>query len=444
MAPTVPTFAAPIVIGIFLGLLPVTWIVAYKFRDAPTLFLLAAIWLRYLMAALHEYTYPSIMGGLSLNAVSSVAVTALGFMIVDKRLLRLKALAGIYLMVAAVIVSTIINGGMGVIESLAKWGYLIVVTLTAYEAFQRHGAAAVLLALLTLFFPPLALQIVSVFAGMGKGSDIIGEICYIGGYNHESAFSVIALTFLCCACFLERERVKVSIVCIALATGALLLANYRTSILAAAPMLIATFYIAIVRRFSPSERSTAAVLLTLSGAFLLYIVGIAMQERFVDLFTIVSNSADLIKPPEFYTEADADLLSGRLIIWSNYITAYMNGSIVNYAFGFGPDAWEGVFPLYAHNTFVSVLYEAGAFGLVSMLLLFAWSFKRAMNSASNARYVIIGAHLGFLVLNLATMPLWMIEGNILLALILAYTLHMQASRQFRSRNPAVSVRKAVT
>jgi O-antigen ligase len=347
-------------------------------------------------------------------------------------------------MVTAIIVSALTNGSTGVIESLAKWGYLIVLTLTAYEAFQRHGSVAILIALLTVFLSPLALQMLSVFTNLGKGSDISGEVCYIGGYSHESAFSVIVLTFLCCACFLERERLKLSTTCIMIAIGALLLANYRTSILAALPMLGATFYIGTVRRFSPPDRSIVMILLALSAASLLYVTGIVMQDRFVDLFTILSNGADLIKPPEFYTEADADILSGRVAIWSNYITAYINGSVTNLVFGFGPDAWEGIFPMYAHNTFVSALYEVGIFGLLSMVLLFASSFKRAMNSPRSSRYVIVGAHFGFFVLNLATMPLWMIEGNILLALVLAYTLHMRVPRQVRLLSAASGVSKVAS
>jgi hypothetical protein len=39
---------------------------------------------------------------------------------------------------------------------------------------------------------------------------------------------------------------------------------------------------------------------------------------------------------------------------------------------------------------------------------------------------------GFLILNLATMPLWLIEGIILLALTLAYTLHVQMTRRVRA------------
>ena len=111
--------------------------------------------------------------------------------------------------------------------------------------------------------------------------------------------------------------------------------------------------------------------------------------------------------------------------------AYLDGSILNLAFGFGPDSWEDVFTRYAHNTFISSLYEIGAVGLASMIVLFVSNFRFAFGSVPEHRLLVVSAHVGFLILNLATMPLWLIEGNILLALTLAYTLHIQMPRRVR-------------
>jgi hypothetical protein len=182
------------------------------------------------------------------------------------------------------------------------------------------------------------------------------------------------------------------------------------------------------------------VAVCLTGAALLYGSGSTLQQRFSDLSVVLSSSVDLLKPPQYYTDAEADLLSARAIIWSRYITAYLNGSITNLAFGFGPDSWEDVFTLYAHNTFVSALYETGIFGLAAMMLLFALSFRLAMRTTSSRRPLIMGAHIGFLALNLATMPFWLIEGNVLLALTLAYTLHAQAPRRANMVNAVGHIR----
>jgi hypothetical protein len=45
------------------------------------------------------------------------------------------------------------------------------------------------------------------------------------------------------------------------------------------------------------------------------------------------------------------------------------------------------------------------------------------------RGVLVGAHLSFLVLNMSTMPMWMIEGNMLYGIICGYTLYLLTVRQ---------------
>ena len=428
---SVPTFSPYVVGGVYLALLPLTLAALLRYKDAPTRFLVLALWLRYLLSAFHQFTYPPIAGGLSLNAMASITLTAIGFLVIERRLLLLKAFGGVYLVIVATVVSAIINNPAEVVGSLTKWGYFIVLTAAAFEALSRHGSGAVLRTLIVAFLPPLALQALSVVVGLGKFSTSDNSICYIGGYNHEAAFSIIVLTFLYCSCFLEPDRPILTAMCIPLALVGLLLANYRTSLLAAVPILVAAPLIGAIRRVSPSDRPFILVVFGLVGAMLFYAATIALQERFNDLFVTLSNISDLAKTPEYYTASDEELLSARAVIWSRYISAYIQGSILNLAFGFGPDSWEDVFTRYAHNTFVSSLYEIGAVGLASIIVLFVSNFTFAFGSVPEHRLPIVSAHLGFLILNMATMPLWLIEGNILLALTLAYTLHNQMPRRVR-------------
>ncbi|MGO4526459.1 O-antigen ligase family protein [Microvirga sp. 2MCAF35] len=433
METSIPTFPTPIVLGVFLALAPFTAFAALRLNDKLAWFLLGAVWLRYLMSALHQYTYSPILAGLSLNALASVAVAGIGVLMLDKRFLLLKALSGIYLVILVLVASAAANRYPGAFGSLAKWAYLTALAMITYELLRRHGSTAIFTALLTVFLPPFALQVLSVVMGLGKLSESDGSICFIGGYNHEAAFSIIILTFLYCVCFLEPERPKLAFACIPVVMAALLLANYRTSLLASLPIVSATLFFGTLRRFAPSDRPFLIIVLCLAGALLLYAAGIALQGRFDDLYMTLSRSSDLIKPPEHYTRAEEELLSARAIIWSRYITAYLNGSLTNYMLGYGPESWEDTFTLYAHNTFVSALYETGAIGLVSILLLFALFFRLAFRTTRDRRLLIVSAHTSFLVLNLATMPLWMIEGNVLLALTLAYTMH----RQVTHRHPPI-------
>ena len=203
---SVPTFSPYVVGGVYLALLPLTLAALLRYKDAPTRFLVLALWLRYLLSAFHQFTYPPIAGGLSLNAMASITLTAIGFLVIERRLLLLKAFGGVYLVIVATVVSAIINNPAEVVGSLTKWGYFIVLTAAAFEALSRHGSGAVLRTLIVAFLPPLALQALSVVVGLGKFSTSDNSICYIGGYNHEAAFSIIVLTFLYCSCFLEPDR----------------------------------------------------------------------------------------------------------------------------------------------------------------------------------------------------------------------------------------------
>jgi hypothetical protein len=427
----VPTFSPYLVGGVYLTLFPLILIALLRHKDAATRFLVLALWLRYLLSAFHPYTYPPIIGGLSLNALGSIALTAIGFLVIERRLLLLKAFGGVYLVIIATVISAGINDPVQVVGSLTKWGYFIVLTAAAFQSLGRHGPGIVFRTVIVAFMPPLALQVLSVVMGLGKFSMSDNSICYIGGYNHEAAFSIIILTFLYCACFLESNRPILTAICIPVALAALLLANYRTSLLAAVPIVVATPIIGAVRRVSPSDRPFILVVFGLTGTVLFYVAAIALQERFNDLFVTLTNISDLVKPPEYYTAADEELLSARAVIWSRYITAYLGGSILNLAFGFGPDSWEGVFSRYAHNTFISSLYEIGSIGFASIIVLFVSNFRFAFGSVPEHRFPVVSAHTGFLILNLATMPLWLIEGNILLALTLAYTLHVQIPKRMR-------------
>ena len=92
------------------------------------------------------------------------------------------------------------------------------------------------------------------------------------------------------------------------------------------------------------------------------------------------------------------MFSGRAYLWSQYIEAYLDGSIINILVGFGPEAWVGRFSLYAHNTFVSYLYELGLFGVAAFLWLLISNFITALHANSDDKPILISCHIGFFVL----------------------------------------------
>jgi hypothetical protein len=161
----------------------------------------------------------------------------------------------------------------------------------------------------------------------------------------------------------------------------------------------------------------------------------AGRDRFADVGVVLSKGTSIIKPPHEFTQEDGNVMSGRPLIWSEYIYGYADGRPIQRIIGLGPDSWLGVFPFYAHNTLVSSLYELGIAGVVAVIFLWSWMFALAFRIREGPRLRIIAAHLSFLVLNMATMPMWMIEGMIFYGLLCGYTVYCYQ----RSRAPRRSI-----
>ena len=129
------------------------------------------------------------------------------------------------------------------------------------------------------------------------------------------------------------------------------------------------------------------------------------------------------------------MFSGRAFIWSQYLTAWLRGDTIVFLFGLGPDAWQGVFTVYAHNTFVSYLYEYGLFGLLGITVVFGAYFSLALSLTGSVRRLSVISAFSFLILNLATMPLWQVEGNLLFAILLGQVWYMHAAQRARRGQP---------
>jgi hypothetical protein len=417
---TVPTWAAILLPILF-------WI--WRLRDTCAAFLLLAIWFRYAMATLHEYTYPSIIIGLSPIALSSLATIAVGIVVVGARGLLLRRLLPIYGVIAIISISAIGNQAwLGAINATFKWVYLIVFALAAYRAVQRCGSEQVFRALAILYAAPIALQWLSVPWGL-KTTAVDGTSFYIGGYESQQALSITFLTFLVVTCFSSSLGAIAAFGRLAIVTVGLVLANYRTSLIAAALPASTLVVSKLMPKFVPKQRLAAFMLLVVVIGFALVGIAVLERQRFSDIGVIYDEGASLIKPPSYFAPADRHLLSGRLYLWSQYIDAYLGGDLVNAFVGFGPESWVGRFTTYAHNTFVSYLYEYGVIGLAAFFWLLGSNLRTAVRARSDRRPMLIACHVGFIVLNLSTMAIWTLEGSILYALILGQTWHQQAIKR---------------
>ncbi|MBK8542957.1 MAG: O-antigen ligase family protein [Caulobacteraceae bacterium] len=409
-----------------LSLLIIVFVMA-RVRDRAGAFVIGASWLRYVMSAFHTITYRPLAAGMSANALASMGLVIVGLMNINLRHLQLRFLLPFYVLMALAIVSALANGGLtaGLVTVLSKHAYLVVIILSVYGAMTRARGGDFMASMLWSFLPVFIWQVISIAFGYGKMTETdVNSMSYIGGYNHEAAFSVTLATCLTAACFATGIQKQLKFAIIVICVVGIFLANYRTTLVAIAPLLITYLAASSLGRFPLRDRPFVASFLIVAGALTLGILSLFLAERFNDVTVAGSGDVNFFKPPSEYTVDEGRLLSGRPFIWSSYFYAWLKGDLTEYVIGFGPESWNDAFPLYAHNTLVNYLYEYGVVGVFVIL----WVWMSMLVSALRVRHpqggVLVGAHLSYIVLNMATMPMWMVEGNILYGLICGYTLYL--------------------
>ncbi|MBI1686414.1 O-antigen ligase family protein [Caulobacter hibisci] len=388
-------------------------LVAWKAPTRATRFVVFAVWLRYILSAFHTFTFAASPLGLSWNALGSLAICAVGLLIIRSRKIFDVGLSPFYVMLAALLASAAVNDNMaGTADTIVKFIYLAVVVLATVDAIEDMGADSFFKFMLWPFIVPFGLQAISVMLGAAKATESDGSASYIGGFNHEAAFSVALATGLLVVCLGRRFGAAMKLLLLLLCGAGIVLANYRTAILAMSPLVVATLMHGVVRRFVPQQRPFIAGAMGVVGALIILIGAIAGAERFADIGTAYEQRTELIKPQDQFTSEDRRLLSGRPFIWSGYLLGYADAKPIQHAFGLGVNSWQGTFSTYAHNTLISALYEIGAFGVFATLFLWTWMIVLAARVTDGSRLLLLAAHASFFILNMATMPLWMIEGVI--------------------------------
>jgi len=415
----------------------------YRVRSVIARYMLFALCFRYLASAHHDFTFEDSPIGISWNALGSSAIFLLGFLLIKSRHLLLTVLIPFYAVMAVVVLSAVANHSIGSsIDVVVKFGYLIVITISVYESLSERGEERTMSLLLWAMVTPVMFQMLSVAFDIKKGTEGLGAgISYVGGYNHEAGFSTVLATGLVIACFAIGLRVWARGAIIIVLLAGLLLANYRTAIIAFAPLVFVQFNADVIGRFSPRVRVIIGLVILGVSAIGAVAAAWVMREKFADLAVVFSDPGRLIKPPEFYTPDEKRLLSARPWIWAGYIDAYVNGSLKNWILGFGPNYWVGRFPVYAHNTLVSTLYEYGVVGVVAMLGLWSTMFIAALRVKEGQKGKLLAAHASFLLLNMATMPHWTIEGNILYGIVCGYTFYLLLGP---ATKPSMAQKSAVT
>jgi len=383
------------------------------------LFVVFALWLRYTLSAFHQITYDPFIAGFSLNALGSISVVLLGILVLPSITFRLRQYLIFYAFFAVIIISGVINQEYkGLINVLVKWGYFFVLSAGVFLALRVQSTKAVFKALLVPFLLPVSLQILSILLGEVKATEADGSASYIGGYNHEAAFSMIIVGFILVLGWLERKTIRFHAPIFFLAVFLLVLVNYRTSMLAVLPVVLIFILTMLSERFESKYKLPILAFASIPFIIIGLIVSSSLAERFSDITLVFTNFDSLLKAPIYYSEADKDIFSSRVYLWSQYLYAFFTSDWINQWVGLGPEHWSGRFSHYAHNAYVSYIYEYGYIGITLFLGMNFYLLKQALNNRSKVLgKKLFFSVLGIMVMNLSTMPLWNIEGLICYALI---------------------------
>ena len=419
-----PAFGLGILLPVTAVLLVALVIAARRAGSVAGAFVVVALWMRYTAGAYHLYMFQPIAGGLSGNALLSIGVTGFGLLFVVRPAnLALKWLLPVYALVGLALFSAALNGdAAGGINVAVKYAYMIVIMLAVFQALRSDPDARFLSWAMVSFLPLLVFQALSLALNLPKGSEDGDGLVWIGGYNHEAAFSVAMMTGFLVGCFARSAPRAVRIAFLLATLVGILLAGYRTTILAFAPLALAAFLSGLTLSVRRDQRAPMAVTAVVAGVLLVSVAALSYSASFADLAAFLADPAGLIKPPRDFDLLERQAMSGRPLIWSSYIYAWAAGTPLQHLFGLGPESWEGVFKVYPHNTLIATLYELGWFGVAAMIAL--WTVMvAAAASARGERFKLLAAHFAFFLLNMATMPFWQVEGLALYGLLCGYTIH---------------------
>lgn len=421
---TSPSMPAPLLaLGFVCGLLFCWWF--YRRTHSVALcFLAVAITVRVFANFFHAQTTGPFLAGQSLSSIVTAAALAFGLVLFGMRPFTRRSLMSLYLFIAVVIASVIANPDTSELtDAVLKYVYLVIVADVVLYLIDTRGMDVVARAILILLLPVFVLQLLSVGLGYSKATEMDGSISFIGGYVHEAAFSSLVL-FALAVCMLLKPG-KLLLLALPCCLLSLFLTNYRTGMIAAVPILF-YFLCLLSVALLPSWRSRLAfVLVGTCGLLTLQLAYSIELPRFYDISLLLRDGSSFIKYPWQFTTADRQIMSGRLLLWSQYIYAYSQGDALQHLLGFGPDSWKLGFRKYAHNAYVSALYEQGIVGLLAYLGIFVHFVAQALRAHGLARVRGLCAIAAAWIYGLGTLPLANIEGIYFYAI--AFALAARAS-----------------
>lgn len=391
-------------------------------RDFGTQFLILALWARFILSAMHEQTFTPFLGGLSINAVGSIGITFVALWIAGRQMLLLRYALPLLMLIGLGVVSAALNRSFGGLnEFVMKNLYMLGVALLTFRGIRLNDPQVVLRGLLIATTPLILLQWLSLMNGVVKDSEGDGSVSYIGGYYHEAAFSTAMLLTIFVSSLIRWKSAWTGVAVAAIAVLGIFFANYRTNIIATLPVIGAGLFLGTIKLLPKEMKPIAFIGAALSALVLIMVFPYVVPSRFDDIFHAFDEGMIFLQNPEYFTFAQKGILNYRLFIWSWHFEGWRDGDLLQKVIGYGPAAWQYVFPRYAHNTIISYLFEFGIVGVVVILYVFGYYFYLSMTLPSREDAVRVTACLiGFLLCNMATQPLWGIEGLMIYGVVLGY------------------------
>lgn len=341
--------------------------------DRLSILVMLMIWLRLAVAALGEAAIDTRIAGLSLISLSTLASTGLAVLLIPTTLFRSARLTPFYVFVAFAVVSGLLNGATAELqEFVAMWAFFLTIALLLHRAYRLHGPRSVLRCLLAAYSLPMAMQALSLALRMPKLSPD-GSLNYIGAYGHEVTFALVALSALWLAMIYPWERIRLGRIVAAAVLVGLLLANYRTIIIALLPLIFVFLKVHAGRNPLAILRQLVVPLVVLA-VVLTVVAPQQVSERFGELRVLASDIGELTKRPEEYTAAEKNLLSARAYLWSLYIYGVIDADTPQFLVGHGPGARASDKGTHPHNEYLRALFE---FGVLGAILFFAILLQQA-------------------------------------------------------------------
>jgi len=416
-----------LVLFIFIGFYTFSWMKINKCSQVLH-FIFWLVFLRFVVAAFHDVTYPQILGSFSIISIYSILLVCTSIVFMYLKNIPIMFTHRFYLiksLIFLMFVSSLVNSNLiQSVESIFKWMFLLQLSTMLIESIKYDGIANVLRVISIAYLYPVILLIFSIILGVTKATEIDGSISYVGGYYHEALISVLILGAMSIFILMATEQGKdfKKLYLISFFWFLLVMINYRTTLLAS--LFLGAFVLfAIYKNTQIISNKIIMVLLVI-----LVVLGTTvfapsyLFERFQEIPDVISQYSRFLTLPEYYSKEEQNFFSGRIYIWSTYISDALDGTDIQLLLGQGMNAWKERFSVYAHNTFVSFFYELGILGLGIFSLLIVNGYRRILQiRKSDISLSLCAVYSAFFVLNLGTMPLWQVEGIILFSFIIATT-----------------------